>query len=176
MSIRHLLLLLLVVNAGQLYSQTSAKPCCTIIDLSKEDVTFTIRDRITGRIQQFKPDALEGAELKVGDSVDVVYDAKKIISIKGNEKSYQLLDAPLNDSCCVVMKVDSASTDSLFTVVAKNSSTGENIHFKVPALFASQIKNGEIIFTRPSHGYAMIATAESDTTKKVLYGFPLLQN
>ena len=170
------LILLIILLSAQIAFSQKREPCCTIIDMSKDEGTCTIRDRSTGRIQVFKPDALEGAELKVGDTVDVVFDLKKVTSVKGTEKSYDLLDPAVADSCCTVMKIDSIDKDSLYTVTARNNTTGENIHFRIPAILASQMRDGGLVFTKPSHGYAMIMAAEADTTKKALYGFPLLQN
>lgn len=151
-----------------------ANACCTVIDMSKDEGTFTIRDSRSGRIHLFKPDALEGAELKVGDTIDASFNDKKVIAVKGNQKSYDLLDAPFADSCCTVSKLDTIATDSAISVTAKNITTGEDIRFHIPLSFGSNVRQGNIVFTRPSHGYAMLA-ASTDSTRKMLFGFPLLQ-
>ena len=164
----------LLASVG-LYSQNANEPCCTIIDMAKEEGTFTIRDNHSGRIKWFKPDALEVAELKIGDTVDARFDIKKITSVKGISRSYELLDLPAGDTCCVIIKLDSASGESLWQIMAKNNATGENIHFNVPRSLAIRLSAGGIVFSRPSHGYAMIAAALSDTTEKFLFGFPMLQ-
>jgi hypothetical protein len=148
---------------------------CTIIDMAKEEGTFTIRDNHSGRIQLFKPDALEGAELKVGDSVDALFDSKKITSVKGITRSYDLLDAANGDSCCIIMELDSILNESSWRITAKNNTTGENIHFIVPKSLAARLSAGNVVYTQPSHGYAMIAAVQSDTTGRFLFGFPLLQ-
>ena len=151
-----------------------ASPSCTVIDMSKAEGTFTIRDSRSGRIYAFKPDALEGAELKVGDSIDVSFNDMKVTAVKGTQKNYELLDAPLADSCCTVSKLDTAAADSLIVVIAKNNRTGEDILFHVPLSFGALVHEGNIVFTRPSHGYAMIVS-NTDSTRRTLYGFPLLQ-
>lgn len=177
MMLRLLVLVFLCINTQHLLSQMNAAACCTIIDVSNEEGTFTIRDIHTGRIEEFKPDALERAELKVGDTVDAVYDTKTITRVKGTAKSYKLLQPPFADSCCVILKVDSAVNDSLYTITAKNNITGANFHFKVPRPMATQLNSGEYVFTRPTHGYAMIALPPADTAStKLLFGFPMLQN
>lgn len=158
-----------------IYSQKADTHCCTIIDMSKEAGTFTIRDINSGRIASFKPDALEGAELKVGDSVDVMFDLRKVASVKDTATTYDLMDASYGDSCCVILKLDSTLNESSWRVTAKNNSTGENIHFNVPKSLAVRLNAGGIVFTQATHGYAMIAAVETDTTRKQLYGFPLLQ-
>jgi hypothetical protein len=169
-----LLLAALLVSAN-LYSQKADKPCCTIIDMVKEAGTFTIRDVQSGRIVLFKPDALEGAELKVGDTVDALFDTRKVTSVKGVARSYDLMNAAMGDSCCVILKLDSVASEASWRITAKNNSTGENIHFNVPKTLAAKLSAGGIVYTQPSHGYAMIAAAETDTAEKQLYGFPLLQ-
>jgi hypothetical protein len=161
--------------SGNLYSQKADRPCCTIIDLAKDAGTFTIRDANTGKIALFKPDALEGAELKVGDTVDVKFDERKITAVKGTAKSYDLIDAVNGDSCCVILTLDSTVNEFLWRITAKNNSTGQNIQFNVPKSLAARLTAGNIVYTQPTHGYAMIAMAVVDTAGKQLYGFPLLE-
>jgi hypothetical protein len=168
------LLSVLIFPAG-VYSQKADNPCCNIIDMVKEAGTFTIRDMNTGRIAMFKPDALEGAELKIGDTVGAMFNDRKVTSIKGSTRSYELLDAENGDSCCVILKLDSTVIDTLWRITAKNNSTGEDIQFNVPKRLATKLSAGTIVYTQPSHGYAMITVAETDTAERKLYGFPLLQ-
>lgn len=172
---RQFLFIITVAVCTNAYSQKAGKACCTIIDMAKDAGTFTIRDANTGKIALFKPDALEGAELKVGDSVDVKFDDRKIIAIKGSAKNYDLMDAASGDSCCVILKLDSVINDTSWKITAKNNATGENIQFNVPKSLATRLSAGNIVYTQPTHGYAMIAANAADTAKKQLYGFPLLQ-
>ena len=159
-----------------LFAQNTKEPCCTIIDMSKEQGIFTIRDSRTGRMQTFKPDVLEGAELKIGDTVDAVFDTKKITSVKGTSRSYDLMDAPNGNDSCVILKMDSILNEPSWRITAKNNTTGENIHFNVPKTLAARLSPGNFVYTQPTHGYAMISAALSDsTTNKLLFGFPLLQ-
>lgn len=172
---KHLLLYIAVITANVAISQEADKPCCTIIDLKKEAGTFTIRDVKTGRVLLFKPDALEGAELKVGDSIDADFNSNKVTLVKGASRSYDLMDAIQLDSCCVIMKIDTLEATSVL-ITAKNNTTGDNIRFRIPKLLALRLAEGNLIFTQPSHGYAIISDREeADTTKRILFGFPLLQ-
>lgn len=164
---------LLIIFSG--FSSTVLAQCCTIIDVTKEAGTFTIRDGNTGRIQVFKPDALEGAELKVGDSIHALFDTMKVVSVKGVARKYDLTDPVYGDSCCTIFRLDSIPGDSLMKVTAKNKTTGESIYFNVPGMLAAKLDSGEIVFTKPSHGYAMIAPMQKDSSRKLLLGFPLLQ-
>lgn len=159
-----------------LFSQGPKEPCCTIIDMAKDEGIFTIRDSRTGRIQSFKPDVLEGAELKIGDTVDAVFDTKKITAVKGTLRSYDLMDVANGDSCCVILKMDSVLSEPSWRVTAKNNTTGENIHFNVPKSLAARLSAGYLVYSQSSHGYALISAALTDTTEKCLYGFPLLQD
>jgi hypothetical protein len=172
---KQLFLLSVLIFPAGVYSQKTDSPCCNIIDMVKEAGTFTIRDMNTGRIAMFKPDALEGAELKIGDTVGAIFNDRKVTSIKGITRSYELLDAANGDSCCVILKLDSTVLDTLWRITAKNNSTGEDIQFNVPKRLATKLSSGTIVYTQPSHGYAMITVAEADTAEKKLYGFPLLQ-
>jgi hypothetical protein len=174
-NMKHLSLITALLFSTSLFSQKLNHPCCTIIDMAKEEGTFTIRDINTGNIKLFKPDALEGAALKVGDTVDVMYDTKKVTAVNGISKSYDLLDAANGDSCCVILKMDSLMNEPSWKITAKNKTTGENIQFNVPKSLAARLTTGSIVYTQPTHGYAMIAASLSDTAQKNLYGFPFLQ-
>lgn len=154
------------------YSQKNQ--CCTIIDISKEAGMFTIRDINSGRMQTFKPEALEGAELKVGDSVGAMFDSMKVVAVNGTTRAYRLLDASAGDSCCIIVRVDTVEDAPVVKITAKNNSTGEHIYFNVPKPMAASLDIGRIVFTQASHGYAMIAT-QSDSTTRRLFGFPLLE-
>lgn len=154
------------------YSQKGES--CVIIDVSKETGTFTIRDVKSGRIQTFKPDALEGAELKVGDSIRATFDSMTVVAVNGNARTYKLLEAQPGDSCCIIMKVDTVEDTSVVRITARNKTTGGNIYFNVPKPFASSVDSGWVVFTQPTHGYALIA-AQGDSTSRRLFGFPLLQ-
>lgn len=156
------------------FGQNAKPQCCTIIDMSKEKGTFTIRDIKSGRIQLFKPDALDGAELKIGDTVDAKFELMKTVSVKGASKSYDLLDASYGDSCCIIIKMDTILPDSVFKVTAKNISSGQHIYFNAPFALRPAVDSGVKVFTQASHGYAMIAS-KADSTRTMLFGFPLLQ-
>lgn len=171
---KQFLLFTVLMISANIYAQKAGKPCCTIIDMAKDSGIFTIRDFNTGKIASFKPDALDGAELKVGDTIDVKFDERKITAVKGASKSYDLIDAN-GDSCCVILKLDSTVNDTSWRIIAKNNSTGERIQFNVPKMLAARLNAGKVVFTKSSHGYAMITATEADTAKKQLYGFPLLQ-
>lgn len=172
---KNLLFIFLMTGSINGFAQDTIVPCCRVIDMEKEAGTFTIRDSRTGRISMFKPDALEGAELTIGDTVDVVYDIAKVSSVKGISRSYDLLPPVYGDSCCIVLKFDSVNNEPMIRVTAKNNVTGENIYFNLPADLGERIGEGSMVFTRPSHGYAMItAAAQTDTTQKIVYGFPML--
>lgn len=172
---KKLLFISILLVSGNLFSQNAKVPCCTIIDMARETGTFTIRDNHSGRIQLFKPDALEGAELKVGDTIDALFDTRKVTAIKGIAKSYDLQDAVKGDSCCVILKLDSLINESSWRITARNNITGENIQFEVPKPIAAKLNTGGVVYTQPSHGYAMISWAQSDTSATFLFGFPLLQ-
>src|ERR1044071_1184653 len=118
-----------IVLSGILICQEVHSQCCTIIDIAQDSGLFSIRDNKSGRIQAFKPDALEGAELKVGDSIDAKFDSMKVVRVKGVSRSYDLLDPMYSDSCCVVTLLDTLSADSAYKITARNISTGENIFF-----------------------------------------------
>lgn len=169
---RTILILHILLSGLMAYSQKNQS--CVIIDVSKEAGTFTIREVRSGRMQTFKPDALDGAELKVGDSIRAAFDSMKVVAVNGTARTYRLLDAQAGDSCCIVVSVGAAEDSSVARITAKNNTTGGYIYFNVPKPLAASLDTGRIVFTQPTHGYAMIAT-QGDSTSRRLFGFPLLQ-
>lgn len=168
------ILLLFMISVATLFLQQANAQCCTIIDMARDNGTFTIRDKSSGRIQSFKPDALEGAELKVGDTVDAKFDLMQTISVKGVAKTYNLLEPVYGDSCCIITKFDLVLPDSVLRITAKNISSGQHIYFDIPAMLRSTLDSGATVFTQTSHGYAMV-TNRVDSTRRKVFGFPLLE-
>jgi hypothetical protein len=167
---------LILWSPGQLFSQKTKESCCAIIDMDKENRTFTLRDRNTGRITVFKPDALEGADLRVGDEVNASMAERKTLSIKGAAKIYALTEPEFGDPCCMITIIEPGTGEPSVTLVtAKNISSEEQFRFNVPRSMAVRLNIGGAVFKQPTHGYAMVPASLTDTSGKYLYGFPMLQ-
>lgn len=144
----------------------------TIIDMNKDSAVAVVRGHRQGWIKQFRPDALDVSELKVGDTLRVSWEIGQVSSFKGNPRRYPLLPVAVKDPCCDVVEVK-AGVGGVSEVLAKTV-TGEPLRFMVTDTLASQIFTGQKVYTQPSHGYAMLLIGR-DSTRLPLYGFPLLQ-
>lgn len=161
------------VSSLLVYFQEPVRSCCTIIDINKDSGIVVIRDIKSGWLKSFKPAALEFAELNVGDSVDVSIPLHQVSRVKKAARVYPLMELSIGEACCKVIEMKMDSTEGL--VVARNVEGGD-LRFTVPDSLARKLVPGNDVFTSPTHGFAMFVAAGADSTKKLVYGFPLLQN
>lgn len=170
------LLLLACIQTLGLSAQKSQLDFAAIIDIDKDAGTVLIRNPTTGRINLFKPDALELAELKVGDTVHVSDSAAKISRLKGTSSQYSLTPPEYTSACCSIVSIEAAKHDQCCAVaIVKNDSTGELFKFSLFKSSDSLLKVKTPVFTRESVGYAMVAASSAeDTVSKVFYGFAIL--
>lgn len=168
-------MLMMGFNSTIVFSQKQADPCCSIIDFDKEKGIVTVRDKISGRISQFKPQALQAAELKVGDTVDASAATRKITFVNGIATVHEMIEPEYSVPCCSIVEMSSDPAEPCCQIVsAKNTATGESFQFRVPKNFASQLNDSSEVFTQPSHGYAMVSATALNSSEKNYYGFPIL--
>jgi hypothetical protein len=153
------------------FSQDTASRC-TIIDINKDSGTVLIRDFRTGWLKLFKPEALEFAELKIGDSIEAFPTLQQVSKVKQAPRRYPLIQPTFGTPCCEVLEIRASNSMSLITA---SSSTGEKLRFEMPDSLSKKITPGSKLFTSPTHGYAMLMlTQGSDSTSMYVYGFPFL--
>jgi len=145
------------------------EPCCSVIDINKDSGIVLVRDFTKSWITAFRPNALELAGLRVGDTVDVSLEIQQVSRVKGQPRSYKLTQPRYADPCCEVLRILPGS--SQYTITAAKTG-GDSIQFKLPDSLAAALMIGNNVYTSPTHGYAMIrALLHQDT---VFYGFPLM--
>ena len=166
-----LLILTIALSFGFASAQDNL-PCCTIIDINKDSSLVLIRNHETGWMKTFKPEALDLAELHVGDSIDVSVALNQVNRLKNKPRVYPLLAPKIDSVCCEVLEVQKTTEQSL--VLAK-SREGMQVRFSMPDSIASFISAGQKLYTTSSHGYAMLfVQPAADSTGVQVYGFPFL--
>src|SRR5687767_10117348 len=100
------ILVMLNIMFGTVQAQADST-FATVIDKNEDSALVTVRDNNNGWIRQFKPDALEISELKVGDSVRVSWSINQVSSIKGQARRYPLLPLAVSAPCCDITDIKS---------------------------------------------------------------------
>ena len=168
--IKYLIIVIIIASAKIGYSQADA-PCCTVIDMVKDSGTVLIRDYREGWIKRFKPDALEFASLKIGDSVYASAQLQQVSKVNGMARRYPLMQPLYRQPCCEITYILQGHPQ--FTITARKT-TGDTLQFQIPDSLATALIIGSPIYTSPSHGYAMVL-APTATPDSIFYGFPFLQ-
>lgn len=175
MSIRYIgVTTTLVISIFYLFFQEPAHSSCTIVDINEDSGLVVIRDIRSGWLKSFRPSALEFAELNIGDSVEASVLLQQVSRVRKTPRVYPLLNPFIGDPCCKVVDLKRDSTEALVT--ARNAEGGD-LRFSVPDSLRRWLLVDSNVFTSPTHGFAMfVAASAADSTKKVVYGFPLLPN
>lgn len=73
------------------FAQTEINSCCNIIATDIKNNLVVARDNTTGRLHQFKADALDMKAMKKGDAVNIDAASKKITGISGAISNYPVI-------------------------------------------------------------------------------------
>jgi hypothetical protein len=172
MSIKSIALLLALCAAFRGMAQDTLASRFTIIDISKDSGTVLIRSHESAWLKLFKPDALEFAGLKIGDTIEVSNTLQQVKRVKNEIRRYPLLEPYLGNPCCEVVGPEPLPSKRIY--VATNSDGGR-FRFELPDTIAVMVSPGFRLFTSPTHGYAMISLPRpTDSTQHIVYGFPIL--
>ncbi|MGZ5221271.1 MAG: hypothetical protein ACXWC7_14380 [Chitinophagaceae bacterium] len=93
------------------YSQTEPiEPCCNIIAKDVQKNILIARDNKTGRLYQFKADALDIKAINKGDAVTIDQASKKISAISGAVRSYPVIqpDKAEPPGILIALRIDNA--------------------------------------------------------------------
>lgn len=123
---RILLLLLACGIYASAYSQTEPlEPCCSIIAMDVKNNLAVARDNTTGRLYQFKADALDMKAINKGDAVTIDPASKKITAISGAVRSYPVIqpDKAQPLGILITLRIDNAEPISGITPPRTNGAT-----------------------------------------------------
>ena len=143
-------LLLPVLVCGMYVSTFAQKgePCCSIISKNIKNNTALARDNTTGRLYQFKADALDINVVKPGDAVTIAQN--KITSIGGATRTYVTVRPDYAETCCAVVSIEPDPQEPCCGVVSfKNNTTGVLSKFKAPKNITGTLKVGDPVYAQP---------------------------
>lgn len=130
------------------FAQNDAAPCCGIISKNSKNNTVIARDNTTGRLYQFKADALDINAVKAGDPVIIVQN--KITAINGATRAYVTVRPDYLEPCCSVVSIEPDPVEPCCNVVSfKNNVSGAMSQFKAPKNISGTLRVGDPVYAEP---------------------------
>ena len=107
------------------FAQTEGEPCCNIIAMDVQKNLVIARDHTTGRLYQFKTDALDMKAIKKGDAVNIDAASKKITGISGAIRNYPVIEPNKAQPVGILatMRIDNASPINDIVTPKTNTAT-----------------------------------------------------
>ena len=169
-------LVILTIACGlstMLLAQADSEPCCNVIHVNAQQNLVSVRDKASGRLYYFTPNATDQRAIRKGDAVAIANN--KIISLSGAPRTYFTLTPNYGEPCCAVVSIQPDDAEPCCAVVAvSNGATNQTYKLSVPKNLVAQLKVGQRVLEDSLTGLAIFQTAvggmEGET---VFYGFPI---
>ena len=152
--------------------QEPAQPCCNIIAMDVQKNLVIARDHTTGRLYQFKTDALDIKAIKLNDAVNI--SAGKVSSISGAKRMYATVRPDPADPCCSVVNIQPDPIQPCCSAVSfTNNTTNNTSSISVPKQIAATLKTGQAVSIDGSTGMAVVQSSYGGSTGQMnSYGYP----
>ena len=167
-----LLLLACGTYMGAFTQTDPIEPCCSVITTNPATSTVTVRDKTTGRLYQFKADALDMKAVKLNDAVNV--SSGKVTSISGAKRTYVTVRPDPAEPCCSVVSVQPDPSEPCCSVVNITSSTTNNkFTVSVPKQIAATLKTGHAVSMDAENNLAVMQSSYGGSNGEMSsYGYP----
>ena len=171
---RKLLLLLLVsgIYVGAFAQADPAQPCCSVINTNPTTNTITVRDKATGRLYQFKADALDMNAIKLNDAVNV--SSGKVTSIGGAKRTYVTVRPDPLEPCCSVVSIQPDPIEPCCSMVnIMNNTTNSKFKVSMPKQIAATLKTGQAVSMNAENNLAVMQSSYGGSNGAMSsYGYP----
>jgi len=171
---RKLLLLLLTfgIYAGAFTQTEPGEPCCAVINTNPATNTITVRDKATGRLYQFKADALDMKAVKLNDAVNV--SSGKVTSISGANRTYATVRPDPLEPCCAVASIQPDPVEPCCSMVnIMNNTTNSKFTVSVPKQIAATLKTGQAVSINATNNLAVMQSSYGGSNGEMSsYGYP----
>ena len=154
-----ILSLLAPVVIGGMFNSAFAQsepgtPCCAIIAKDIKNNVVIARDHTTGRLYQFKTDALDIKAIKLNDAVNI--SAGKVSSISGAKRMYATVRPHYQEPCCGVVNIQPDPAEVCCSAVSfTNNTTNNTLSISVPKQIAATLKTGQAVSIDEATGMAV---------------------
>lgn len=171
---KSLLLILACAMFACAFPQTEpVTPCCAVIKTDVVKNIVTVRDKTTGRLFQFKADAMDMRSIQKDDAVNVL--SGKVTSISGAARTYATVQPDYIEPCCnvVSIQVDAAEPVS-GAVTIKNTATNNSFTISVPKQIAGTLKKGQPVSMDAANNLAVVQSSYGGSNGETnAYGYPV---
>jgi hypothetical protein len=171
---RKLILLLLAcgIYIGAFAQTEPQEPCCGIIKIDAVKNIVTARDKATGRLYQFKADALDMQAIKLNDAINV--SAGKITSISGAKRTYVTVRPDPAEPCCNVVSIQPDPAEPCCAMVnIMNNTTNNKFTVSVPKQIAATLKTGQAVSINAENNLAVMQSSYGGSNGEMSsYGYP----
>ena len=167
-------LLLPVLACGMFVSaypqNDPVEPCCSIVNMNTSTNAVTVRDKTTGRLYQFKADALDMKAVKLNDGVNV--SSGKVSSISGAKRAYATVRPDYGEPCCNVVSIQVDGVEPCCAVaLIKNNTTNKSFQVSIPKAIAATLKTGQAVSFDAATNLAIVQSNNSGGM--AFYGYPV---
>ena len=154
------------------FAQNEAEPCCAIIAMDVQKNLVIARDHTTGRLYQFKTDALDIKAIKKGDAVNI--SVGKVSSISGAKRMYATVRPHYGEPCCNVVNIQPDPAEPCCNAVSfTNNTTNNTSSISVPKRIAATLKTGQAVSMDGATGMAVVQSSYGGSTGQMnSYGYP----
>ena len=154
------------------FAQKPAEPCCSIIKIDAVKNIVTARDKATGRLYQFKADAVDMQAIKLNDVVNV--SAGKITSIGGANRTYATVRPDPAEPCCAVLSIQPDPLEPCCAMVnIMNNTTNNKFTVSVPKQIAGTLKTGQAVSMNAANNLAVMQSSYGGSNGEMSsYGYP----
>src|SRR5688572_1518018 len=156
------------------YSQSvPGEPCCNVIGIDAVKSIVTVRDKTTGRLIQFKADAMDMRGLRIGDAVD--FGVSKISAINGSTRTYGTFQPDYVEPCCNVVSIQVDGIAPCCNVVTlKNTATNKIFQLSVPKAVAATFKVGQAASIDAGNSLVVLQSSYGGSKGELnTYGYPM---
>lgn len=169
---KFVLLILIFRTFTSIHAQTEpGEPCCNIAVLDIKKNIVVARDNTTGRLYQFKADAMDIKAIKLNDPVDIL--SEKVVSVGGIKKMYATIRPDYGEPCCAVVSIKPDYAEPCCNVVSfKDNTTNNLFSITVPKQIAATVKTGQLVSMDGTNGLAIIQSSYGNSNGQLnSYGY-----
>ena len=153
------------------YAQNEIEPCCNIIIMDIQKNLVIARDNTTGRLYQFKADAMDMRSIRKGDAITI--SGNKVTAIYGSTRIYVTVRPDYAEPCCNVVSIQVDYLEPCCNAVTiKNNSTNKNFSISVPKQIAATLKAGQAVSMDASSGMTIVQSSYGSNGQMNSYGYP----
>ena len=140
---------LLLGISGFVFAQGEQEPCCNVISVDATTNHVIARDKVTGKLHQFKADAMDARSIQKNDAVSI--SGGMVTSIGGAKRTYANVRIAYGEPCCGVVSIQPDPVEPCCGIVTYSvKGTNELNKFRAPKSITNTIRVGDPVYAEPA--------------------------